>query len=40
MISTDDKYRGRGKIGGPGHVVEIGHVEITSTRITSDLRNE
>ena len=31
MISIDDKYRSRGKIGGPGHVVEIDHVEITST---------
>ena len=40
MISMDDKYRSRGKIGGPGHVVEIDHVEITSTRITADLRNE
>jgi len=34
MISMDDKYRSRRKIGGPGHV------EITSTRITADLRNE
>ena len=31
MISMDDKYRSRGKIIGPGHVVEIDHVEITST---------
>jgi hypothetical protein len=31
MISMDNKYRSRGKIGGPGHVVEIDHVEITST---------
>ena len=31
MRSMDDKYRSRGKIGGPGHVVEIDHVEITST---------
>ena len=31
MISMDDKYRSRGKIGGPGHVVEIDHVEITRT---------
>ena len=30
MISMDDKYRSRGKIGGPGDVVEIDHVEITS----------
>ena len=27
----DDKYRSRGKIGGPGHVVQIDYVEITST---------
>ena len=40
MISMDDEYRSRGKIGGPGHVVEIDHVEITSTRITADLRME
>ena len=32
-------YRSRGKIGVPGHVVEIDHVEITSTQITADLRN-
>ena len=31
MISRDDKYRESGKISGPGHVVEIDHVEITST---------
>ena len=31
MISMDDKYISRGKICGPGHVVEIDHVEITST---------
>ena len=30
MISMDDKYRSRGKIGGPGHVVEIDHVVISS----------
>ena len=30
MISLDDKYRSRGKIGGPGHVVEIDHVVISS----------
>jgi hypothetical protein len=29
MISMDDKYRSRGKIGGPGHVVEIDHVVIS-----------
>ena len=40
MISMNDKYRSREKIGGPGHVAEIDHVEITSTRITADLRNE
>ena len=40
MISMDDKYRSREKIGGPGHVVEIDHVEITSTGITAHLRNE
>ena len=40
MISTDDKYRSRGKVGGPGHVVEIDHMEITFTRITADLQNE
>ena len=28
MISMDDKYRSRGKIGGPGHVVEIDHVAV------------
>jgi hypothetical protein len=32
MISMDDKYRSRGKIGGPGHVVEIDHME-KSTKI-------
>ena len=31
MISMDDKYRSRGKIGRPGYVVEVDHVEITST---------
>ena len=31
MIFMDDKYRSRGKISGPGHVVVIDHVEITST---------
>ena len=31
MITMDDKYRSREKIGRPGHVVEIDHVEITST---------
>ena len=31
MISMDDKYRSRGKIGGPGHMVEIDHVEKPST---------
>ena len=31
MISVDDKYRSRGKIGGPGHVVVIDHAEIIST---------
>jgi hypothetical protein len=31
MISMDDKYRSRGKIGGLGRVVEIDHVVITST---------
>ena len=40
MISIDDKYRNRGKTDGPGHVVEIYHVEITNTQITADLRNE
>jgi hypothetical protein len=40
MISMGDKYRSRREIGGSGHVVEIDHVEITSTRITADLRNE
>ena len=40
MISMEDKYRSRGKIGGPGHMVEIDHVEITSIRIIADLRNE
>ena len=40
MISMDDKYRNRGKTDGPGHVVEIYHVEITNTQITADLRNE
>ena len=30
MISMDDKYISRGKIGGPGHVVEIDHVVISS----------
>ena len=25
----DDKYRSRGKIGGPGHVVEIDYVVIS-----------
>ena len=40
MRSMDDKYRSRETIGGPGHVVELDHVEITSTRITVDLRNE
>jgi hypothetical protein len=29
MISKDDKYRSRGKIGGPGYVVEIDHVVIS-----------
>ena len=27
----DDKYRSRGKIGGPGHMVDIEHMEITGT---------
>ena len=40
MISIDDKYRNRGKIDGPGHVIEIDHVEITNTRISADLRND
>ena len=40
LISMDDKFRSRGKIGGSGHVVEIDHVETTSTGITADLRNE
>jgi hypothetical protein len=40
MISMDDKYRSRGKIVGLGRVVQIDHVEIISTRITADLRNE
>ena len=31
LISMDDKFRSRGKIGEPGHVVEIDHLEITST---------
>ena len=31
MISMNDKYRSREKIGGPGHVAEIDHVEITNT---------
>jgi hypothetical protein len=31
LISMDDKFRSRGKIGEPGHVVEIDHMEITST---------
>jgi hypothetical protein len=30
MISMDDKYRSRGKIGGPGHVVEIDHGVMSS----------
>ena len=37
MISMDDKYRSRRKIGGLGHVVEIDLVEITTTRITAEL---
>ena len=40
MMSMDDKYRTWEKIGGPGYVVDIDHVEITSTRITADLRKE
>jgi hypothetical protein len=28
MISIDDKYKSRGKIGGPGHVVEIDECKI------------
>ena len=35
----DDKYTSRGKIGGPGHVVEIDHLEIINTQITADLQN-
>ena len=31
MISMVDKYWSRGKIGGPGHMVEIDHLEIAST---------
>jgi hypothetical protein len=30
MISMDDKNRSKGKIGGPGHMVEIDHVVISS----------
>ena len=30
MISMEDKYNSRGKIGGPGHVEEIDHVVISS----------
>ena len=40
LLSMDDKYKSRRKIAGPGHVVEIDYVVITSTRITAYLRNE
>ena len=32
MISMDDKYRSKGKIAGPVHVVEIDYV-LTSSKI-------
>ena len=30
MISMDDKYRRRGRIGGIGHMVEIDHMVMSS----------